>query len=73
MGFKQLATQLKERLIEEPKLPPQARRQLELDRAGLPEYDAGPEAVAAANLERTHGLLEGLRQQEELLTAAFAR
>ncbi len=50
MGFKQLATQLKERLIEEPKLPPQARRQLELDRAGLPEYDAGPEAVAAANI-----------------------
>lgn len=51
MGFKQLATQLKERLIEEPKLPPQARRQLELDRAGLPEYDAGPEAVAAANIQ----------------------
>lgn len=27
----------------------------------------GQEAVAAANLERTHGLLEGLRQQEELV------
>lgn len=51
MGFKLIATQIKERLIDEPKLPAAARRQLELDRAGLPEFDAGPEAVAAANIQ----------------------
>ncbi|HLO63946.1 MAG TPA: hypothetical protein VK165_13385 [Azonexus sp.] len=51
MGFKLIATQLKERLIDEPKLPAAARQQLELDRAGLPEYDAGPDAVAAANIQ----------------------
>lgn len=51
MGLKQFATQLKERLIDEPKLPALAREQLELDRAGLPEYDGGPEAVAAANIQ----------------------
>lgn len=51
MGLKQFAVQLKERMIDEPKLPAQARQQLELDRAGLPEHDAGPAAVAAANIE----------------------
>ena len=51
MGLKQFATQLKERLIDEPKLPAPARQQLELDRAGLPVYDAGPEVVVAANIQ----------------------
>lgn len=51
MGLKQIATQLKERMIDEPKLPAPARQQLELDRVGLPAYDAGPEAVAAANIQ----------------------
>lgn len=51
MGLKDIASRLKERYIDERQLPEDARRQLQLDRAGLPEHDGGPAAVAAACIE----------------------
>lgn len=51
MVLKQIASRLKERYIDEPQLPEDAKRQLQLDRAGLPTFDAGPTAVAAAAIE----------------------
>lgn len=51
MGLKDIASRLKERYIDERQLPEEARLQLQLDRAGLPEHDAGPAAVAAAGIE----------------------
>lgn len=51
MGLKDIAARLKERYIDERQLPEAARRQLESDRCGLPEYDGGPAAVAAAGIE----------------------
>lgn len=51
MGFRKIAARLKERYIDEHQLPDAARQQLQLDRAGLPEHDAGPAAVAAACIE----------------------
>jgi hypothetical protein len=51
MPIKQFASRLKARYIDERRLPIAAKHQLELDRTGLPEYDAGPEAVAAAGIE----------------------
>ncbi|HPT49238.1 MAG TPA: hypothetical protein PKZ22_03420 [Accumulibacter sp.] len=50
MGLKQFTSRLKERYIDERQLPPDAQRQLKLDRAGLPEHDAGPRAIAAAGI-----------------------
>ena len=51
MGLKQFTARLKQRYLDERLLPKMARRQLDLDRAGLPLHDAGPAAVAAANIE----------------------
>jgi len=51
MGLMNLASRLKERYIDERQLPNEAKQQLELDRSGLPESDAGPEAVAAAGIQ----------------------
>ncbi|MCM8621349.1 MAG: hypothetical protein NFW16_06305 [Candidatus Accumulibacter sp.] len=51
MVLKQIASRLKERYIDEPQLPEGARRQLQIDRAGLPASDGGPAAVAAAAIE----------------------
>lgn len=50
MGIKSIASRLKERYIDERQLPEAAKLQLQLDRAGLPNYDAGPAAVAAAGI-----------------------
>ncbi len=51
MGLMNIASRLKERYIDERQLPNEAKQQLELDRSGLPESDAGPEAVAAAGIQ----------------------
>lgn len=51
MGLKNIASRLKERYIDERQLPEEARLQLQKDRDGLPELDAGPAAVAAAGIE----------------------
>ena len=51
MGLMNLASRLKERYIDERQLPNEAKQQLELDRSGLSESDAGPEAVAAAGIQ----------------------
>ena len=51
MGLKDIAVRLKERFIDERQLPDEAKLQLQQDRAGLPEYDAGPAVVAAAGIE----------------------
>ncbi|NTV70743.1 MAG: hypothetical protein HGA71_11400 [Azonexaceae bacterium] len=51
MGLKDIASRLKERYIDERLLPEEAKRQLQLDRSGLPVHDAGPAAVAAAGIE----------------------
>ncbi len=51
MGLMNIASRLKERYIDERQLPNEAKQQLELDRSGLPEIDAGPEAVAAAGIQ----------------------
>ena len=51
MGLMNLASRLKERYIDERQLPNEAKQQLELGRSGLPESDAGPEAVAAAGIQ----------------------
>jgi hypothetical protein len=51
MGLKETAARLKERYLDERRLPDRARRQLQLDRAGLPEHDPGALAVAAAGIE----------------------
>lgn len=50
MGFKNIASRLKERYVDERQLPEEAKHQLRLDRTGLPEHDAGPAAVAAAGI-----------------------
>ncbi len=51
MGLKNIASRLKARYIDEHQLPEGAKLQLQQDRAGLPEYDAGPTTVAAAGIE----------------------
>ena len=51
MGLMNIASRLKERYIDERQLPNEAKQQLELDRSGLTESDAGPEAVAAAGIQ----------------------
>ena len=51
MGLKNIASRLKTRYIDEHQLPDAAKVQLQQDRAGLPEHDAGPGAVAAAGIE----------------------
>lgn len=51
MGLRKIAARLKERYIDEHQLPDAAKQQLQLDRAGLPEHDAGPAPVAAACIE----------------------
>lgn len=51
MGLKNIASRFKERYIDELKLPEEAKLQLQLDRTGLPEYDAGPAVIAAAGIE----------------------
>lgn len=51
MGLKDIASRLKERYIDERLLPEEAKRQLQLDRSGLPVHDAGPAAVATAGIE----------------------
>jgi hypothetical protein len=51
MGLKNIASRLKTRYIDEHQLPDAAKAQLQQDRAGLPEHDAGPDAVAAAGIE----------------------
>ena len=51
MGLMNLASRLKERYIDERQLPNEAKQQLELDRSGLSESGAGPEAVAAAGIQ----------------------
>ena len=51
MGLKDIATRLKKRYVDERRLPEAARRQLEIDRKGLPEQDGGPAAVAAAGID----------------------
>lgn len=50
MGITQFASNLKTRLIEEPRLPEEAKKQLKMDRAGLPQIDHGAAAVAAAGI-----------------------
>ena len=50
MRLKQIASRLKERYIDEHRLPGIARRQLRLDRSGLATHDAGPAAIAAAGI-----------------------
>jgi hypothetical protein len=51
MGLKNIASRLKARYIDEHQLPEGAKLQLQQDRAGLPEHDAGPTTVAAAGIE----------------------
>jgi len=51
MGIKQFAANLKTRLIEEPRLPDEAKTQLQVDRAGLPNIDPGAAAVAGAGIK----------------------
>ena len=51
MRLKDIATRFKERYIDERQLPEGAKRQLQADRTGLPAYDAGAAAVAAAGIE----------------------
>ena len=50
MRLKQIALRLKERYIDEHRLPEAARQQLRIDRSGLAAHDAGPAAVAAAGI-----------------------
>lgn len=51
MGLKNTASRLITRYIDERRLPKEAKLQLRVDRAGLPEHDAGPAVVAAAGIE----------------------
>ncbi len=51
MSLKKIASDFKARYIDERRLPEAARQQLQRDRAGLPEHDAGPLAVAEAGIE----------------------
>lgn len=51
MHLKSIAAQIKERLIDEYRLPPAARQQLRRDRGGLAAGDPGPGAIAAAGIE----------------------
>lgn len=48
--LKQFLSQLKDRYFDERRLPEAARAQLKMDRAGLPDFDPGPEAVAAEGI-----------------------
>jgi hypothetical protein len=45
-----VVSRIRERCLVEPRLPAEARRQLALDRAGLPGDDPGPAAAAAAGI-----------------------
>jgi len=51
MSLKKIASDFKARYIDERRLPAAARQQLRSDRAGLPDHDAGPLAVAEAGIE----------------------
>jgi hypothetical protein len=51
MGLKNIASRLVTRYVDERQLPEEAKLQLQVDRVGLPEHDAGPAVVAAAGIE----------------------